>query len=333
MRLIRGGSLLRGLMVGACLAMAQASSATSTPTVLATTGMVGDMVESLGGECIDTQVLMGPGVDPHLYRAAASDVRAFQQAALIAYNGFGLEGQLDSVLTRFGERRPTLAVAEAAAGREPLEVIRTDGGEAVDPHLWMDARMWAQGIAPTADALVEIAPDCATAIRDRASTLHRQLHAVDDWITSRIQTIPAPQRVLLTAHDAFRYYGRAYDIEVRGVQGISTTAEASVADIRANARLIAERGIPALFVETTINPRTVEAVVAAARERGADVRVGGALYGDALGASGTLADSVVGMLIHNTIAMTRALGGRRAPLPEPLAAWQPDARTAWQRPG
>lgn len=332
MRLMQGGFVLRGLFGGLCLAIAQVVTAAPTPSVLATTGMVGDRVESLGGECIDTQVLMGPGVDPHLYRAAASDVRAFQQAALIAYNGFGLEGQLDSVLTRFGERRPTLAVAEAAAGRGPIDVIRTDGDYAVDPHLWMDARLWAQGVDPTADALVEVAPECAAAIRDRAATLRRQLHALHDWIGSRIGSIPESQRILLTAHDAFRYYGRAYDIEVRGVQGISTTAEASVADIRANARLIAERGIPALFVETTINPRTVEAVVAAARERGADVRVGGALYGDALGESGTLADSVVGMLIHNTIAVTRALGGERAPLPEPLAAWRPDAQATWQRP-
>ncbi len=313
--------LLTGAMVvGIGLGAAQAVVA--APLVLATTGMVGDTVARLGDECIDVEVLMGPGVDPHLFQASASDVRAFQQAELIVYNGFGLEGQLDNVLTRVGERRPTLALAEAAAAEGPLERIQGTGGYAVDPHLWMDAGLWAQGVAPLAGMLTDIAPGCAEAINDRADTLHEQLQALDEWIRARIASIPEAQRVLLTAHDAFRYYGRAYGIEVEGIQGISTSAEASVADIQATADLIAERGIPAIFVETTINPRTVEAVLAAARERSAEVSIGGSIYGDALGEPGTLADSLIGMLIHNTAAITGALGGTMAPLPPVLAPWR-----------
>ena len=309
-------AMMLGIGAGPGLSMA------APPMVLATTGMIGDTVASLGGECIDVEVLMGPGVDPHLFQASASDVLAFQQAALIVFNGYGLEGQLDNVLTRVGERRPTLALAEAASAEGPREPMRGTGGYSVDPHLWMDAALWAQGVTPLAGMLTDIAPGCAAAINDRADTLNRRLRALDQWIQARIASIPEPQRVLLTAHDAFRYYARAYDIDVRGIQGISTSAEASVADIQDTAALIAERGIPAIFVETTINPRTVQAVVEAARERSAEVSIGGSIHGDALGEPGTLADSLIGMLIHNTAEITRALGGTMAPLPAVLAPWQ-----------
>jgi manganese/zinc/iron transport system substrate-binding protein len=304
--------LLAGLLVGPVSALAQ-------PMVLGTTGMVADTVDAVGGECVEARALMGPGVDPHLYQASASDVRAFQQADLIVYNGFGLEGQLDDVLTRFGERRATLALAEAAAAQGPGGAIDGAGDFATDPHLWMDAALWSQGAAPLGEALAAIAPDCRDAIIARADALEARLQALDRWIEESVASIPAAQRILLTAHDAFRYYGRAYDIEVQGVQGISTSAEASVADIRATTALIAERDIPAIFVETTINPRNIEAVVKAARERSAEVSIGGTLYGDALGEPGTLADSLVGMLMHNTARITGALGGELAPLPPALA--------------
>ncbi|MEX0383047.1 zinc ABC transporter substrate-binding protein [Spiribacter sp. 1M153] len=320
----RDGWMARAAVMAVGLALT--SVAPAAPSVLATTGMVADLVDRIGGECIETEALMGPGIDPHLYRAAASDVRAFQSASLIAYNGLGLEGQLDSVLRRFGERRPTLAVAEAAAAAGPVDLIQTDGDGAPDPHVWMDAALWSQAITPTVEALRQVVPDCTAGLRERASALREQLGALDAWMRASIASIPAGQRVLLTAHDAFGYYGRAYDIEVRGIQGISTTAEASVADIQANARLIAERGLPALFVESTINPRTVDAVVAAARERGAEVLIGDTLYGDALGESGTLADSLPGLLIHNTAAITRELGGERAPLPAALSDWRAPLR-------
>lgn len=326
----------RALLTGATvlsLGLGAEQAAVAAPMVLATTGMVGDTVAALGGECIDTDVLMGPGVDPHLFQASASDVRAFQQAELIVYNGFGLEGQLDNVLTRVGERRPTLALAEAAGAMGPVEVMRGTGDEAVDPHLWMDARLWAQGIPPLAGALTDVVPGCAEAINERAGRLNEQLLALDEWIRTSIASIPEPQRVLLTAHDAFRYFGRAYDIEVRGIQGISTSAEASVADIQASAALIAERDLPAIFVETTINPRTVRAVLEAARERSAEVSIGGSIHGDALGERGTLADSLIGMLIHNTAQITRALGGSLASLPPALEAWRGPLRADGERGG
>lgn len=292
------------------------------PTILATTGVVGDTVSAIGGECIRTEVLMGPGVDPHLYQASASDVQRFRDAELIVYNGFGLEGQLDNVLARFAERRPTLALAEAASEMGPGQAIAGGSDYATDPHLWMDAALWAQSIAPLTQALTDIAPDCAPLLAARGEQHQARLQALDDWLAQSIATIPAAQRMMISAHDAFEYFGRAYDLEVRGIQGISTTAEASVADIQNVARLIAERGIPAIFIETTINPRTVEAVLAAAQQRDAEVRIGGALYGDALGEPGTLAEDLIGMLIANGITLTEALGGQAPALPAALSPWQ-----------
>ncbi len=305
---------LFGLCSGSALA--------NPPTILATTGVVGDTVRAIGGECIAAEVLMGPGVDPHLYQASASDVQRFRDAELIVYNGFGLEGQLDNVLQRFAERRPTLALAKAASEAGPRQAI--DGGSdyATDPHLWMDAALWSQGIGPLTEALADISPECAALLRARAEQHQARLQALDAWLAESIATIPEPQRVMISAHDAFEYFGRAYELEVRGIQGISTTAEASVADIQDVARLIAERGIPAIFIETTINPRTVEAVLAAAKQRDADVRIGGALYGDALGEPGTLAEDLIGMLIANGITLTEALGGEAPALPAALSPWQ-----------
>ncbi len=291
-------------------------------SVLATTGMVGDTVRAIGGECVSTEVLMGPGVDPHLYQASASDVQRFQEAGLIVFNGYGLEGQLDNVLKRFAERRPTLALAEAASATGPREAIAGSSDYATDPHLWMDAALWAQGIEPLAEALTAIAPGCSALIAARAQQHQSRLEALDAWLAESMATIPAPQRVMISAHDAFEYFGRAYGLEVRGIQGISTAAEASVADIQHVARLIAERGIPAIFVETTINPRTVEAVIAAAQQRDAAVRIGGELYGDALGEPGTLAEDLIGMLIANGITLTEALGGEAPALPAALSPWQ-----------
>mgnify|MGYP002278873840 CR=1 FL=1 len=303
------------LVMGLSLTSALASATTSPPPVLATTGMIADLAERVGGECIAVTGLMGPGVDPHLYQPSAADVRRFQHAELVLYNGLGLEGQLDPVLKRFGQRRVTLAVAEAAATNGPRQTLPSADGRSVDPHVWMDARFWAQAITPVSQALADVAPDCAQAIEARAQRYRRELLALDQWMAESIATIPSAQRILMTAHDAFGYFGRAYDIEVRGIQGISTSAEAGVGDIQAMATLILERQVPAVFVESTINPRTIEAVIEAVRERGFRVKKGGMLYGDALGQPGTPVDTLVGMLSYNVQTITQALGGTPRPLP------------------
>lgn len=241
--------------------------------------MIGDVVGQVGGECVEVTTMMGAGVDPHLYQASAEDVQTFQDADVIFYSGYSLEGQLGDVLGRFTEMKPTVAVSPSSI--EPGDLISVQDIYGIDPHLWMDASLWAQ-IAPTiGETLAGLRPDCADAINANAESYAEQLDALHAWVEEAVASVPEEQRTLVTAHDAFSYYGRAYGIEVAGIQGISTEAEAAVADIRETATMVAESGVPAVFVESTINPRTIQAVIDAAREQGHEVEIGGELYSDA----------------------------------------------------
>lgn len=296
---------------------AQADS--SKPAALATIGMIGDVAANVAGDCVEVSTLMGPGVDPHLYEARASDVKKLQGADVILYAGYALEGQLGDVLERLGRQKPTVAVSPSSI--ETAELITVQDVYGIDPHVWMDASLWSQ-IAPTiADTFAEVAPDCEREMRDRAAAYQSQLESLDGWIEESVASIPSGQRVLVTAHDAFAYYGRAYDIEVEGVQGISTESEAGIADIREMAKIISERKVPAVFIESTINPRTVEAVIEAAGERGHEVRRGGELFSDAMGDQGTPEGTYIGMLRANTNTLVEALGGEPAPWPDALKPW------------
>jgi manganese/zinc/iron transport system substrate-binding protein len=289
------------------------------PLVVATIGMIADVAHNVAAECADVITLMGPGVDPHLYRASARDVRTLQEASAILYSGYALEGQLGEILDKLGQRKPTLAVSPAAI--PPDELITAQGAYGVDPHLWMDARLWSDTAPVIADAIGKLVPACATALERRAKDYKGRLEALHAWVEASVASIPDGQRTLVTAHDAFAYYGRAYGIDVAAIQGISTEAEAGVADIRAVVNLVVEKRVPAVFVESTINPRTIQAVIDAAAERGQPIQIGGRLYSDAMGAPGTPGGSYIGMLFENTRAIVEALGGHLAPLPAALHDW------------
>ncbi|HUF56561.1 MAG TPA: zinc ABC transporter substrate-binding protein [Thermohalobaculum sp.] len=315
---MRTAPLTLAAALAAPLALGAAPAAAASD-VVATTGMVADAARAIGGDCLAVDQMMGPGTDPHLYRAGASDVRALGQADAILYSGLFLEGQLGEVLEKLGARTPTVAVAEAGLPED--RIIRTGEGYGIDPHVWMDAGLWSGVADPVADLVAELEPGCAEAARARADTYRAELEALDRWIAEAIATIPDDRRVLVTAHDAFEYYGRAYDIEVVGIQGVSTESEAGIADIRAVVdRVVAEK-IPAIFVESTISPRTVQAVIAAATERGHDLALGPELYSDAMGADGTADGTFIGMLVSNTRGIVEALGGEVPPLPEALRPW------------
>lgn len=301
--------------------LAPIAAASAEPVrAVATIGMIGDVVENVGGECVEVRTIMGPGVDPHLYQARASDVRAFQQADVIFYAGYSLEGQLGNVLARLSETRPTVAVSPTAAKPDDLIEADEDAYE-IDPHLWMDVRLWARTVPAITGALSDLRPECADTIESNAGQYVSKLEALHEWVAEAVASIPEEQRILVTAHDAFNYYGRAYGIEVAGIQGISTESEAGVADVREMARIVADREVPAVFVETTISPRTVEAVTEAARRRGHDVILGNELYSDAMGEAGTAAGTYIGMIRENTISIVTALGGEVPTLPEALAPW------------
>lgn len=309
--------------------LAQAGPISTPLQVVATVGMIADVAREVGGACVSVDFLMGPGSDPHLFRASAGDITKLRRAQLILYGGLGLEGQLGEVLAGLSRSIPTVAVSERAVPEDRRIASLT--GHAYDPHVWLDAGQWADAALVIGAALASgpgVDSSCAAAITERAASYHDLLADLDDWAMQTLGTIPSEQRVLVTAHDAFEYFGRAYGIEVVGVQGISTETEAAVADIRRVADLVVERSVPAVFIESTINPRTLQAVIDGVEQRGGDVRLGAQLYADSLGAQDRPEGTYIGMLVHDVAAITAELGGTVAGLPASasqwLATWYPD---------
>ena len=312
------------LIIAALLALVLSASAQASHqaplNVVATTGIVADLVREVGGDCVSVTALMGPGVDPHLYRASAGDVRLLNEAELIVYNGWFLEGAMDSLLKRLAERRPTLAVAEAVAP-ELLLTVEEEGFQ-YDPHLWLAPALWQQTIPGLVNALAELRPICAAQFDANAARYQAELLALHDWAAATLASVPPERRILVTAHDAYNYFATAFGFEAsEATQGISTEAEASIADIRAVAELVVSRQIPAIFVETAVNPRNIEAVQAAARDRGWEVTIGAPLFADAMGDPDTPEGSYLGMIRHNVLAIAAALGGTPAPWPDELRGW------------
>jgi len=275
--------------------------------VVATTGQAGDLVRHVGGEHVAVTVLMGPGIDPHQYKASAGDVERLRTADLIVSNGLHLEAKMAEVLERLGERRPTLAVAEAIPAQH---LDRPDAFKgAYDPHVWFDPRLWRHALDSVTEKLTELAPGHAADFSANAAAHAAEFDALLLYGREKFATVPEQQRVLVTAHDAFHYFGQAFGLEVKGLQGISTATEAGTGDVQDLAHFIAERGIPALFVESSVSPRAIEAVIEAVRSRGAEVRVGGEIYSDALGDRDTPTGQYIGMVRHNIDTIVAALRG------------------------
>lgn len=279
-----------------------------TVRVVATTSIVADLVREVGGERVEVTALMGPGVDPHLYRASEGDVRRMTEADVVFYNGLHLEGRMVELFEQMADRGvPTVAAAGGIEEDQLLAPPEFQGAH--DPHIWMDVMLWKEATLWAGEALAGLDTAHAEGYRDRANAYAGQLDALDAQVREQVARVPKEQRVLVTAHDAFNYFGRAYDFEVRGLQGISTVAEAGTADVQELARFVAERRIPALFVETSVSPRSIEAVRAAVRARGFEVTVGGNLYSDALGGEGSGAATYESMILHNVNTIVSALGG------------------------
>ena len=275
--------------------------------IVATTGMIGDAAAAIGGAAVDVTVLMGPGVDPHVYKASEGDVQLLVEADLVLFNGLHLEAKLADVLERLGER--TAAVSDGIP-RARLLAPAAFAGQ-YDPHVWFDVRLWTEAVAEIRDVLVARDPADAAAYRANAARYLRELRELDTWISRRAASVPPSQRVLVTAHDAFNYFGRAYGFDVRGLQGISTATEAGAGDVQRLAAFIAARRIRTIFVETSVSPRAVEAVRAAVRSRGFDVQIGEQLYSDAMGDPDTPEGTYVGMVRHNVDAIVAGLRGEQ----------------------
>ena len=282
--------------------------------VVATTSMVADLAREIGGDRVEVEGLMGPGVDPHLYNASEGDVGRMTRADLILYNGLHLEGKMADLFTQMDDRA---AAVTDGINRARLLDSPTYAGS-YDPHVWMDVALWQEAARAVAERLAALDTAHAEGYRQRADAYLAELDSLDAYVREQAARVPAEQRVLVTAHDAFGYFGRAYDFEVRGLQGLSTATEAGTGDVQDLAAFVAERRIPALFVESSVPARSIEAVREAVRSRGFDVRIGGNLYSDALGGAGSGADTYEGMIRHNVDTIVGALLGETDG--EPVAA-------------
>lgn len=276
---------------------------------VATVGMIADVARQVAGNHAKLKGLIGEGVDPHLYKPTRSDVSAILQADVVFYNGLKLEGKMADVLAQAGrEGRTVCAVSEAILKRE--DYVMTDEANRLDPHLWMDVQAWMRATQVVAETLREFDPQNAAAYQKNADSYLETLRRLDAYARKTIASIPPKQRVLVTAHDAFRYLGRAYGLEVRGIQGLSTESEAGVKDIETLVSFLVSRKIPAIFVETSVSAKNVKALVEGARAQGHEVKVGGALFSDAMGGRGSYEGTYVGMIDHNVTTIVRALGGK-----------------------
>jgi manganese/zinc/iron transport system substrate-binding protein len=292
------------LALPALIGTAKAQAA--RPVALATTGMVGDLVRGGGGNALTTETLIGEGVDPHLFRPTRNDIARILRADALFYNGHRLEGRMHEVLDRAAAQgKPSLAVAEAI----PRSRLRQhdDYPDAADPHVWMDPMLWAEALPAIAATLGRL-PRLPNLEAGVAST-RAQLQRLDAYARDVLAPIPAGQRVLVTAHDAFAYFGLRYQFGVESIQGLSTEAEASLAKIEAMVRLIVDRRIPAIFTESSVPDRAVRALIQGVAARGHQVRLGGTLFSDSMGRPGTYRGTYEGMMDHNITTISRALGG------------------------
>jgi manganese/zinc/iron transport system substrate-binding protein len=303
-RMMRVLAVLAGVLAGAC-APPEPPDEEGRLNVVATIGMIRDVAQNVGGPHVNVVGLMGPGVDPHLYKASEGDVRRLFRADVIFYGGLHLEARMGEVLQEMGSRTRVRAVSEVIPVDRRLAPPEFQG--AYDPHVWFDVSLWAMTVDVIERTLVEADPAHARDYAANAARYRRQLVELDQYVREQAARVPENRRVLITAHDAFNYFGRAYGFQVRGLQGISTAAEAGTADVQGLAEFIAERRIPALFVESSIPRRTIEAVQEAVAARGYEVSIGGSLYSDAMGNPGTDEGTYIGMVRHNIDTIVGAL--------------------------
>ncbi len=304
---IMGLALVTAVIISGCSRTAEVPAADDSRIhIVTTTTMLADLAENIGKDRVSVQGLMGPGVDPHLYQASAGDVGKMQQADVIIYNGLHLEGKMGDVLESLRSQGKTVICIED--GIENDQLLGTEEDENIfDPHIWFDVSIWKSAAAYTASELGKADPDHAGSYLENKEQYITELNELDQYIRSRIEELPEDQRVLITAHDAFRYFGRRYGFEVMGLQGLSTDAEAGTADVRNLAQFIVDHQIKAIFVESSVPPKTIESLQDAVRAKGFEAEIGGELYSDSLGGAEAGADTYIATFRANIDTITDAL--------------------------
>ncbi len=289
-------------------APAPAESGPQTPyKIVCTIGMVADIVRNVAGDLAHVEAIIGDGVDPHLYQATRGDVGKLLDADIVFYSGLMLEGKMADALVRVARKRPVYAVSELLDPSELLQPPEFAGH--YDPHLWMDVSLWRKCAEMVAETLCEFDAAHAAKYRENVAAYGAQLAKLDAFAKQALGSIPQHSRVLVTAHDAFNYMGRAYNIEVVGIQGMSTESEAGIDDINRLVEMLVTRNVRAVFVESSVSQKNIEALVEGAASRSHTVTIGGSLFSDAMGKPGTYEGTYIGMIDHNVTTITRGLGG------------------------
>lgn len=296
------------MLAGAACSVAPAEDVSRPLSVVSTTGMIGDVVKAVGGDDVEVHVLMGPGVDPHLYRPTRSDVMQMLRADAVFANGLDLEGKMGQAMADVrASGKPVVFVGERVE-REYL-IAAGDAEGAFDPHIWMDPQGWTRIVDIVRAELADLRPASASAFAQNADAYQQSLVALDDYARTSLQTVPEHQRVLITAHDAFAYFARAYNVTEVGIQGLSTDSEAGLKRIEEIVDRVAGDRIPVVFTETSVADKHIEAIIAGAQARGHAVRIGGELFSDAMGPADAYEGTYIGMIDHNVTTIVRALGG------------------------
>ena len=277
-----------------------------TTNIVATTTMLADLARVIGGEKVTVNVLMGPGIDPHLYQASAGDVTLLQNADVIVYNGLHLEGKMGELLESLKEQGKTIISIEDGISTNKLFTLEDDT-YMYDPHIWFEVSLWMDAAKHLSAKLQEADSKNANIYASNLDTYLIELRNLETYVKDRVNELAAEQRVLVTAHDAFNYFGRAYDFTVKGLQGISTDSEAGTQDVSTLAEYIASNQIKAIFIESSVPPKTIEALQAAVKAKGFDVSIGGELYSDSLGDEESDTDTYIKTITHNIDTIIDAL--------------------------
>ena len=302
-------ALLAAALAVALLSPAQAQQ--KPLKVVATVSMLADTVRAVGGNRVEVTSLLGEGVDPHTYRPTRADIARLSAADLVIANGLHLEAQLDETLKALARSKPVLFAAEKIPAAQLL--ADEEYKDRKDPHVWMDPKLWSIVIEAVRDELITRDPAGRTTYDAGAKAYIAEVQRLDEYAAKILKTVPEGSRVLVTAHDAFSYFGRAYGFEVEGIQGLSTESEAGLKRIEELVTLLVSKKIRAVFVESSVPERNIRALVEGARARNHQVIVGGELFSDALGAPGSYEGTLIGMLDHNVTTISRALGGQTPP--------------------
>ncbi|MFD1739178.1 metal ABC transporter solute-binding protein, Zn/Mn family [Bacillus salitolerans] len=273
--------------------------------VTTTIAQIKDVVENVGGDLVAVDSLMGPGVDPHLYNASQGDIQKLSNADIILYNGLHLEGKMGEIFEKMAKDKPTVAVGESV----PKEMLLSDeqNPKYHDPHIWFDIDLWIYTVETIEEELSKLSPDHKSTFKENADAYIEQLKVMKEYAEEQIELIPSDARVLVTAHDAFRYFGNAYGLEVRGLQGLSTDSEYGLKDVQDLVKLLVDKKIKAVFIETSISDRSIQAIVEGAASKGHTVTIGGELFSDAMGDEGTEEGTYLGMYKHNIDTIVSAL--------------------------